>query len=112
MVLRGPKLEMRQLILGRLVDIGAELAVMALTISRFQTEEKISKSTTNRDVVEHFILSRRKVVERLFDDVWNNSDETASRAAKSIMESADHLPRRGDLDLPATERKFCSDYTK
>jgi len=114
MLLRGPKLEMRQLILGRLVDIGAELAVMALTLSRAQTEERIGvslKVSPNRELVEHFLNSRRKVVDRLFEDVWDNNDESASRVSKTLMESADSLPIRSEHNLTSHERKFCSDYT-
>ena len=113
MLLRGPKLEMRQLILGRLVDIGAELAVMALTISRLHTKEhaKSAKDSSERAVVEHFLFSRRKIVDRLFDDVWHNTDNSAAKVAKSLMHAAEHLPERHSVNLLARERKFCSDYT-
>ena len=40
MLRHGPKLEMKQLTLGRLVDIGAELAVMSLVASRAHTSRK------------------------------------------------------------------------
>jgi alkylation response protein AidB-like acyl-CoA dehydrogenase len=114
MLLKGPKLEMRQLILARIVDIGAELAVMALTVSRIQTEERVGsgfKVSPNRAVVEHFLLSRRKVVDRLFEDVWSNTDESASRTAKAVMDSVTEFPASEKADLPAIDRKFCSDYT-
>jgi len=113
MVLKGPKLEMRQLILARLVDIGAELAVMSLVAARLQTEidRKDAKSSTNMTVMRYFFASRRQYVERLFNEVWTNADEEASAAADEVMSLADHLPRTGEVDLPATDRKFCSDYT-
>ena len=113
MVLKGPKLEMRQLILARLVDIGAELAVMSLVAARLQTEidRKDAKSSTNMIVMRYFFASRRQYVARLFNEVWSNADEEASAAANEVMSLADHLPRSGELDLPATDRKFCSDYT-
>lgn len=113
MVLKGPKLEMRQLILARLVDIGAELAVMSLVAARLQTEidRKDAKSSTNMIVMRYFFASRRQYVERLFNEVWSNADEEASAAANEVMSLADHLPRTGEVDLPATDRKFCSDYT-
>lgn len=113
MVLKGPKLEMRQLILARLVDIGAELAVMSLVAARLQTEidRKDAKSSTNMIVMRYFFASRRQYVERLFNEVWTNADEEASAAANEVMSLADHLPRTGEVDLPATDRKFCSDYT-
>jgi alkylation response protein AidB-like acyl-CoA dehydrogenase len=113
MVLKGPKLEMRQLILARLVDIGAELAVMSLVAARLQSEidRKDAKSSTNMIVMRYFFASRRQYVERLFNEVWSNADEEASAAANEVMSLADHLPRTGEVDLPATDRKFCSDYT-
>lgn len=114
MLLRGPKLEMRQLILARLVDVGAELAVMALVASRLQTEKdrKDPNFQHNAIVMEHFFKSRRVVVERLFAEVWDNADVEAAAAASAVMEKAEMLPRRGETELPAIERKFCSDYTK
>jgi alkylation response protein AidB-like acyl-CoA dehydrogenase len=113
MVLKGPKLEMRQLNLARLVDIGAELAVMSLVAARLQTEidRKDAKSSTNMIVMRYFFASRRQYVARLFNEVWSNADEEASAAANEVMSLADHLPRTGEVDLPATDRKFCSDYT-
>lgn len=113
MVLKGPKLEMRQLILARLVDIGAELAVMSLVAARLQSEidRKDAKSSTNMIVMRYFFASRRQHVVRLFNEVWSNADEEASAAANEVMSLADHLPRTGEVDLPAADRKFCSDYT-
>jgi alkylation response protein AidB-like acyl-CoA dehydrogenase len=114
MLLRGPKLEMRQLILARLVDIGAELAVMALVASRLQTEKdrKDPNFSYNMTVMEHFFKSRRAVVERFFSEVWDNADLEATAAANAVMERAGVLPLRGETALAAKERKFCSDYTK
>jgi hypothetical protein len=96
-----------------LVDIGAELAVMSLVASRLQTEKdrKDSNFTYNMTVMEHFFKSRRAVVDRLFSEVWNNADLEATEAANAVMERAESLPQLGDLELPALERKFCSDYT-
>lgn len=113
MLLRGPKLEMRQLILARLVDIGAELAVMALVASRLQTEKdrKDPNFSYNMTIMEHFFKSRSAVVERLFFEVWNNADLEATAAANAVMERADMLPHRGETELVAIDRKFCSDYT-
>lgn len=114
MLLRGPKLEMRQLILARLVDIGAELAVMSLVASRLQTEKdrKDPNYHHNLTVMEHFFKSRRAVVERLFSEVWDNADVEATAAANSVMTRASSLPQRPEKVLPAMDRKFCSDYTR
>ena len=110
MLLKGPKLEMRQGILGRLVDIGAELAVMALVASRHQGE-RASGDLKNKEVVEYFLIQRRIVVESLFDAVSNNADKEAVAAANALMFSAEELPAVTHDPLPAKEREFCSDYS-
>jgi len=113
MLLRGPKLEMRQLILARLVDIGAELAVIALVASRLQTEKNRNdpKYNVNSIIMDHFFKSRKMHVERLFAEVWDNADLEASSASTVIMSLANNLPENSTADLPAQKRKFCSDYT-
>ena len=105
---------MRQLILARLVDIGAELAVMSLVASRLQTEKdrKDPNFAHNMTVMAHFFKSRRVVVERLFSEVWDNADLEATAAANAVMDRAEILPQRSESDLPPMERKFCSDFTK
>jgi hypothetical protein len=113
MLLRGPKLEMRQLILARIVDIGAELAVMALVAARLQSEKNSNdpRYTVNLIIMEHFFKSRKAYVSRLFDEVWNNADLEASAAAIVVMSAANNLPASDSSNSPAMERKFCSDYT-
>lgn len=110
MILKGPKLEMRQGILGRLVDIGAELAVMALVASRHQRERDCGERG-NKEVVEYFLTQRRIVVNFLFDAVSNNADKEAVAAANALMFMAEELPKVTGDSLPAKEREFCSDYS-
>jgi hypothetical protein len=110
MILKGPKLEMRQGILGRLVDIGADLAVMALVVSRHQGERD-SKDLSNEKVVEYFLTQRRIVVEGLFSAVSNNSDKEAVEAADSVMKMAEIFPLITQDPLPTKEREFCSDFS-
>lgn len=110
MVLKGPKLEMRQGILGRLVDIGAELAVMALVVSRHQGE-RASGDLKNKEVVEYFLTQRKIFVQGLFDAVTNNADKEAVAAANALMTSAEELPKVIQDPLTAKEREFCSDYS-
>jgi alkylation response protein AidB-like acyl-CoA dehydrogenase len=110
MILKGPKLEMRQGILGRLVNIGAELAVMALVASRHQGERS-SGDLKNKEIVEFFLTQRRIVVDALFSAVTNNADKEAVAAANAIMFTAEEFPREATSPLPAIEREFCSDFT-
>jgi hypothetical protein len=113
MLLRGPKLEMRQLILGRIVDIGAELAVMGLVAARIQTERRRTGGVSSNDPVAlYFFRSRRKVVDGLFDSIWDNADDEARRASEYILRQTAPFNGVPRADLPALDRKFCSDYTK
>jgi alkylation response protein AidB-like acyl-CoA dehydrogenase len=114
MILRGPKLEMRQLILARLVDIGAELAVMALVASRLQTEKNQNEPNYERNMVimKHFFKMRQAHVDRLFADVHDNADVEAVDAAGVILKDAVSLPNNDSSNSTAISRKFCSDYTK
>ena len=110
MLLKGPKLEMRQGILGRLVDIGAELAVMALVVSRHQRERNAG-DLKNKEVVEFFLVQRKIIVDGLFDAITNNADKEAVAAANALMFGAEELPKITQDPLPAKEREFCSDYS-
>lgn len=109
MILKGPKLEMRQGILGRLVDIGAELAVMALVACRSQAERR-NGDRTNDSIVEYFLTQRKLVVNHLFSLVHNNADLEAVAAAKSILANTEPLIS-SSLKLEAKKREFASDYS-
>ena len=91
MLLRGPKLEMKQLILARLVDIGTELSVCGLVASRVETELRAG-SSQNMLAADYWINTRLKHVDRLFEDVWKNTDADASSLAKEQMNRAQSLP--------------------
>ncbi|MCB9762485.1 MAG: acyl-CoA dehydrogenase family protein [Alphaproteobacteria bacterium] len=96
MVLKGPKLEMRQLILARLVDVGAELAVMTLVASRVQGELKRGQSD-NLSRALYWLKSRRAVVDDLLRDVHRNTDAEARAVARDLMDSVEALP---ELEKP------------
>ena len=110
MILQGPKLEMRQLILARCVDIGAELGVMALVASRLQTEMK-NGQTANKTRALYWITSRKAVVDRLFDDIWDNHDADARKLARELMDSVEVLEEIERPELTPQPREFGSDLT-
>ncbi|HCP46922.1 MAG TPA: hypothetical protein DIU15_12825 [Deltaproteobacteria bacterium] len=112
MVIQGPKLEMRQLVLGRIVDLGVELGVMALVASRAQTELKAGDSS-NLKTALHFLSTAREKVDGLFAAIGNNSDKEARALARELMEQADALPEpkaMGEILTPQP-REFGSDMT-
>ena len=110
MILQGPKLEMRQLILARVVDIGAELAVMALVASRVQTELK-NGDTTNLTKGLYWLASRKTVVDRMFEDIGNNHDAAARKLATELMNQVEAIEELPKPDLQPRPREFGSDLT-
>ena len=85
-VKHGPKLEREQMLLGRMMDIGAELFVMAATISRADTR---LASGDDRHVtvalVDAFCLTSRERIRRAFHSVRNNDDHQGYSLAREVL---------------------------
>jgi alkylation response protein AidB-like acyl-CoA dehydrogenase len=90
MVLNGPKLEMKQLTLARIVDIGTELSVLALTASRAQSERDRGDQGSTLKAV-YWLETGRHRVDALFHALKNNADTTARKLATEMMEAAPEL---------------------
>ena len=69
MVLLGPKLETRQLFMGRVVDITVDLSTMALSASRVQTEIDQTGSTENLETVLYFLRATSLKIEQTFREL-------------------------------------------
>jgi hypothetical protein len=83
MVRWGPKLEKQQVLLGRFVDIGAELFAMAATSARaasLQEPEALK-------LAEDFGRMARLRIETLFKGVRRNADKENYRLAQRVMSS-------------------------
>jgi hypothetical protein len=77
----GPKLERRQLLLARFVDIGTELFAISASCSRAQsldTEEA-------RALADYFCRMARLKIEALFRDVRDNRDAEGYRVAQQAL---------------------------
>ena len=82
MALNGAKLERRQLLLGRLVDIGAELLVMGISAAHAHALGDETSLQTAR-----YICHRgQRRVEALFDDARRSPDGEAYRLAKRMLD--------------------------
>jgi alkylation response protein AidB-like acyl-CoA dehydrogenase len=84
MVRFGPKLEKRQAVLGRLVDIGAELFAMAVTSSRAVALAKRGEPGA-LEVADVFCRQSRRRVESLFRQVIRNDDRATYRLAQQVL---------------------------
>ena len=88
MVRFGPKLEKRQAVLGRLVEIGAELLAITAACSRAQA--MVTKDPANRGPVELadlFSRQARRRVEERFAAVFDNDDVAAYAVAQQVIRS-------------------------
>ena len=100
MVRFGPKLEKRQAVLFRTVDIGAELFAMAVTCSRAISLVKADPSNAGPlEAADVFCRRSRRRVETLFDQVFDNDDVATYRFARNVLNGA-HRWIEGDLPKP------------
>jgi alkylation response protein AidB-like acyl-CoA dehydrogenase len=86
MIRFGPKLEKRQAVLGRLVEIGAELLAMTAACSRALM--LVRKDPSNRGPVELadlFARQARRRVEDRFAAVFDNDDVAAYGVAQQVL---------------------------
>ncbi|MGE5092580.1 MAG: acyl-CoA dehydrogenase family protein [Bacillota bacterium] len=87
MIRFGPKLEKRQAVLGRLVEVGAEL--LAMTAACARAHQLVQQDPANRgplvlaDVFSR--QARRRVAER-FATVFDNDDVVTYAAAREVLE--------------------------
>jgi hypothetical protein len=80
MVRRGPKLEREQLLLGRFVDIAAELFAMAASCARANREEESSVA-----LADCFCRMSRLRLAQLFRETDQNEDRQGYRLAQQLL---------------------------
>jgi alkylation response protein AidB-like acyl-CoA dehydrogenase len=87
----GPKLEYRQAVLFRLVDVGAELFAMASTCARAQWLLKQDPATGRQavHVADLFCRQARGRVRAKFAGLWRNQDTYTYHVAQEIL-NGDH----------------------
>ena len=90
MVRFGPTLEKRQAVLGRLVEIGAELLAIAAACSRAHAMlTKNPRETGPRELADVFAQQARLRVEQKFHDLWHNTDTATYTTARHVLD--DHF---------------------
>ncbi|MDX1657179.1 MAG: acyl-CoA dehydrogenase family protein [Nitriliruptorales bacterium] len=83
------KLERKQMFLGRIVDIGAELYAMAAACvyARHLVDEgRADDPTAVRDLAEAFCRQARRRVEDHFDALWDNDDDANYETALRVLD--------------------------
>jgi alkylation response protein AidB-like acyl-CoA dehydrogenase len=78
------KLERRQNLLGRLMDIGTELFAMSATCSYAMSIKKDQPEAV--ELADNWCSHARLKIERLFDDLHNNHDNMDNKLAGEVLE--------------------------
>jgi hypothetical protein len=79
----GPKLEREQLLLGRFVDIAAELFAMAASCARATAERESDEQAAN--LADYFCRSAKLRVKDLFRSLHHNEDRRGYRLAQELL---------------------------
>ena len=88
MALHGPKLEKRQALLFRAVDIGANLFAMSATVSRAQTMREAGDPEAARaaELADVFCRMTRRKNRELFLGILSNDDVRKYRTARRVLD--------------------------
>ncbi len=86
MIRFGPKLEKRQAVLGRLVEVGAELLAISAACAR--AHRMVQQDPANRGplaLAEIFSRQARRRVQDRFAAVFDNEDVATYRVAQQVL---------------------------
>jgi len=87
MVRFGPRLEKRQAVLGRLVEIGAELLAMTAACSRAHAMARQGgeAGAGSLELADVFCRHSRRRVEDRFEAIFHNDDVETYRVAQQVL---------------------------
>jgi alkylation response protein AidB-like acyl-CoA dehydrogenase len=97
----GPKLEYRQAVLFRLVDVGAELFAMAAVCARAQWLSRHDPAPGRRavELADLFCRQARGRIEAKFRELGRNADTRAYRVAQEALAGEHRWLERGMVEL-------------
>jgi hypothetical protein len=100
----GPKLERRQAVLFRIVDIGAELYAMCASV--VQATELVKQNPSDQTPVrlaDLFCQRARQRIDDLFDDLFSDVDADAYKVAQEVLDGDFTWLEKGIFPPPAPE---------
>jgi hypothetical protein len=84
MVRFGPKLEKRQAVLGRLVEIGAELLAITAACARARATAERDRASAE-ELADVFCLHALRRVEERFERIFDNEDVATYQLAQEVL---------------------------
>jgi alkylation response protein AidB-like acyl-CoA dehydrogenase len=99
MLIYGSALEKRQLLLGRFVDIGAELFAMSATLARAQAmvERSDPEASSAVDLADYFCRCSKIRIAEWFRALSRNADDPGYRLARKMLAELPETLRDGIL---------------
>ena len=100
MVRFGPRLEKKQAVLFRLVEIGAELLAISAACTRAaMLAKKDPASRGPMEMADVFSRQSRRKVDQLFGSVFSNDDDRTYRLAQSVLKGEEAWLEEGIVRL-------------
>jgi len=95
------KLEYRQVFLGRIVDIGAELFAISASVvrARMLLDGGAPEGPTAVELADAFAKGARRRVDRLFSELWFNDDDDNRALAERVLDGRYTWAERGVIDV-------------
>ncbi len=107
MVRFGPGLEKRQAVLGRIVDIGADLFTMTAAVVRAKYLEEAGEDARGaRALADLYCRMARDRIEKRFDELFANDDDATYRIARRVLEGGFTWLERGIIPMETYRRKL------
>ncbi|HWK88456.1 MAG TPA: acyl-CoA dehydrogenase family protein, partial [Longimicrobium sp.] len=101
------KLERKQALLGRFVDIGAELYAMSAACVRAHAQADEPHGKEAQRLADVFCRRARMRIRRLFSELWNNADDATYRLAQDVLKGSYAFLEEGTITkrfTPAADR--------
>jgi len=94
------RLEHKQAVLGRIVDIGAELFAIASAAVYAQTirSEQPARADSATQLADLFCRQARRRADALFDEIFGNDDDASYRLAQDVLEGRHTWIEEGVVD--------------
>jgi alkylation response protein AidB-like acyl-CoA dehydrogenase len=95
------RMERKQVFLGRVVDIGAELFAIAATVvyaKTLESEQPAERAQATTELAELFCIQSRRRIEALFEALWHNDDNASYKAAQRLLEGRYAWVEEGIVD--------------
>ena len=90
----------KEMFLGRLVDIGAELFAITCTVVHAQAvvDDMPDRRPDVMAVSDHFCRQARRRVTGLFGDLWSNDEDQGYRLARQVLDGQHEWLEKGMVD--------------